>query len=81
VKKKKFEISDHILVPKHEKLSQAKAKELLQRYNILPQQLPRIHVNDPAIAELDVKLGDIIKIIRKSPTVGESIYYRVVVLE
>jgi DNA-directed RNA polymerase subunit H len=81
VKKKKFEVSDHILVPKHEKLSQAKAKELLGRYNIQPQQLPKIHVSDPAIAELDVKVGDIIRVTRKSPTIGEAIYYRVVVLE
>ena len=80
MKKKKFEIHDHILVPKHEKLSQAKAKELLARYNINLQQLPRIFITDPAITDMDVEVGDIIKITRKSPTTGESIYYRVVVI-
>ena len=81
VKKKKFDILDHVLVPKHEKLSQVKTKELLEKYNVTLQQLPRIDINDPALKELDVKPGDVIKISRNSPTTGKSVYYRVVVLE
>ncbi|MBU4242327.1 MAG: DNA-directed RNA polymerase subunit H, partial [Nanoarchaeota archaeon] len=42
-------------------------------------QLPKISKNDPAIKELEVKKGDLIKIERKSPTIGKSIFYRVVV--
>lgn len=80
VKKKKFEITDHVLVPKHEKLSQAKIKELLVKYNITLQQLPRINIEDPVIKGLDVKPEDVIKITRVSPALGKSIYYRVVVL-
>ena len=38
-----------------------------------------ILLNDPAIEQLDVKIGDIIKIKRNSPTNVESIFYRVVV--
>jgi DNA-directed RNA polymerase subunit H len=81
VKKNKFEITDHVLVPKHEKLSQAKTKDLLTRYNINTQQLPRINIKDPVLKDLDVKAGDVIKISRDSPTLGKSVYYRVVVLE
>ena len=81
VKKKKFDISDHILVPKHEKLSQVKTKELLESYGITLQRLPKINVNDPALKDMDVKVGDVIKITRNSPTTGESVYYRVIVLE
>jgi len=36
-------------------------------------------VNDPAILELNTEKGDIIEIIRDSPTIGKSFFYRVVV--
>ncbi|MYB30536.1 MAG: DNA-directed RNA polymerase subunit H, partial [Cenarchaeum sp. SB0663_bin_5] len=36
-------------------------------------------VTDPAIVGLGVRPGDMIRILRKSPTAGESIYYRYVV--
>ncbi len=76
---KKFDITKHILVPKHEKLSEEEAKKLLEQLGIPKLQLPRIKKNDPAIQHLNPKPGDIIKIIRKSPTGGEYVYYRVVV--
>lgn len=69
----------HSLVPKHTKLSSEETKKLLETYNVELRQLPRILVNDPAIAKLSVKVGDIIAIERKSKTAGMSIYYRVVV--
>jgi DNA-directed RNA polymerase subunit H len=79
-KSKKFEVSDHILVPKHERLSKAKAKELLEEYGVKLNQLPQILQNDPAIEDMEVEVGDIIKITRKSQTAGEAVYYRVVVV-
>jgi DNA-directed RNA polymerase subunit H (RpoH/RPB5) len=71
----------HVLVPEHIKLSESEKKELLDRYKISLNELPRILKNDPAIAHLNVKEGDVIKIIRKSDSAGKSIYYRVVVYE
>ncbi len=68
----------HILIPEHIKLSEKEKKELLERYHITTNELPKIMRSDPAIAHLKVKPGDVIKIIRKSPTAGKSIYYRVV---
>lgn len=35
--------------------------------------------NDPLAKLLNAKIGDVIKIIRKSETAGEADYYRVVV--
>lgn len=70
---------NHIYVPKHEVLSQREADEVLRKYNAKPYQLPFILINDPAIKDLGAKPGDIIKITRKSPTAGVSIYYRYVV--
>ncbi len=77
--KKELNIETHIFVPKHSKLSQVEIDELLQKYNISLKQLSKILVTDPAIKHLEPKLGDIIRIIRNSPTVGKSVFYRVVI--
>ncbi len=74
-----IDISKHEYVPKHVKLSDSEAERLLSNHNISKKQLPRILKSDPAIAHLDLKSGDIVKIIRKSPTTLESVYYRVVI--
>ncbi|MBU2589629.1 MAG: DNA-directed RNA polymerase subunit H [Nanoarchaeota archaeon] len=72
-------ITKHIFVPKHTKLTEEEKEKILEEYNISLSQLPKISKNDPAIKELEVKKGDLIKIERKSPTIGKSIFYRVVV--
>ncbi|MCK4522261.1 MAG: DNA-directed RNA polymerase subunit H [Nanoarchaeota archaeon] len=76
----KFDVKNHILVPKHIKLSEKEKQELLQKYDISPRELPRILKKDPAIKDMDIKRGDVIKIIRKSQTSGEAIFYRCVVV-
>jgi len=75
----KFEVSKHVLVPKHSKLSEKERKELFEKYAIDLPNLPRIFRSDPSIQHLDVKEGDIVKIFRKSPTAGEINFYRRVV--
>ncbi|MXX20487.1 MAG: DNA-directed RNA polymerase subunit H, partial [Cenarchaeum sp. SB0667_bin_13] len=55
------------------------AQAVLDKYNCTPTELPLIYVTDPAIVGLGVRPGDMIRILRKSPTAGESIYYRYVV--
>ena len=70
---------DTIPLPKHEVLNAEDAKKLIESYKISPVDLPRIRKGDPALEELTVKVGDIVKIIRKSPTAGQAIYYRIVV--
>ncbi len=72
----KFEVTKHELVPKHAKLSEKETKELFEKYAIDLPNLPRIFKTDPAILHLDVKDGDIVKISRKSPTAGETTFYR-----
>ena len=72
-------VPDHILVPKHEIMAKKDAEEVLKTYNCRTTDLPLIFANDPAIIELGVKPGDMIKITRKSATAGESFYYRYVV--
>ncbi len=77
--KKKIEIKEHVLIPKHTKLNDKEKKELLEKYGISLKNLPKIKKNDQAITSLDVKSGDVIKIERKSLTAGTAIYYRSVV--
>jgi DNA-directed RNA polymerase subunit H len=78
-KKSHILVPDHIYVPKHEIITKKEAEEVLKKFNCKPTEMPLIFSNDPAIIGLGVKPGDMIKITRKSPTAGESIYYRYVV--
>ncbi|MEW6069636.1 MAG: DNA-directed RNA polymerase subunit H [Candidatus Thermoplasmatota archaeon] len=74
-----FKVTDHVLVPEHVLLSKKEAEKILKEYKGEPHQLPKILVTDPCAKILGAKLGDIIKIIRKSATAGKAVAYRVVV--
>ena len=67
----------HVLQPKHTKLKPQEAKMLLEKLDITAAQLPKIQKTDAAMPP-DSKIGDIIKIERKTPE-GNFVYYRVVV--
>ncbi len=67
---------DHFLVPKHYLLSKEQAAELLKKYNLTLDLLPKIDSGDAAIADLKPEKNDIVKIVRTSPTAGKSVYYR-----
>ncbi len=75
----KFRLQDHILVPKHEILSDEEVKEILKILGISKEQLPKIKSTDPIIKEIGAKPGDVIKITRESLTAGKSVFYRLVV--
>jgi DNA-directed RNA polymerase subunit H len=77
--KKIIKITDHIYQPKHEILPKIQAEDVLKKYNTKPSQIPYILQSDRGIEDLDPRPGDIIKITRRSPTSGESVYYRYVV--
>lgn len=85
VKKKKvksredLEIKNHVLVPKHEKCSEAEKKRVLEKYAADLKDFPKISINDPALYSLEVNTGDLIKITRESETAGKTVYYRVVI--
>ncbi len=75
----KIRLQDHILVPKHEVLSKEEAEEVLKTLGVKPEQLPKIREDDPIAKEIGAKVGDIVRIIRESPTAGKSIVYRLVI--
>ncbi len=66
----------HVLVPKHEKISEKEKKELFEKYHIDVKQLPRINVKDAAIIHMNCEPGDVIKITRNSATSGKTLYFR-----
>lgn len=78
MKKPKFKVDKHILTPKHLKLGEREKAQLLEKYHVTSKELPKILKTDAALRELEPKPGDIIKIIRKSPTAGDAVFYRVV---
>lgn len=74
-----FDITRHFLVPKHLILSKDEENEILKKYNITKEELPKIKVSDPAILSLKPKQGDIVKIDRRSVYGDDISYYRVVI--
>ena len=77
--RKKYNLFNHTLVPKHILLSQEEAQSILKQYKIKPYQLPHLKASDPAARAIEAKTGDILKIVRKSTTAGKAIAYRYVI--
>jgi DNA-directed RNA polymerase subunit H (RpoH/RPB5) len=67
----------HILQPKHTKLGEKEAQELLNKLNISKSQLPKILLNDAGLPE-GCGVGDVIKIERNEDE-KINLYYRVVI--
>ncbi len=78
-KKEEIVVIEHEFIPKHELMAEEEVARLLEEYPIRKDQLPKIARSDPAIKHLSAKRGDVIRIIRTSPTAGRAVYYRIVV--
>ena len=76
---KEYNILKHELAPEYTVLKDDERKQLLDKLKIRSEQLPKVLTNDPVVKAIQAKEGNVIKIVRKSQTAGESIYYRVVV--
>ena len=74
-----LDVSNHVLVPKHEKCSETEKKALLKKYNVEIKDLPKISINDAAIVDMNLQPGDVVKVTRDSATAGTTIFYRVVI--
>ncbi|MHA1584608.1 MAG: DNA-directed RNA polymerase subunit H [Promethearchaeota archaeon] len=80
-KNKLFDVLAHDLVPHHTLLTKEETDKLLEDYAIRLVDLPRIFEDDPAALALGAKEGSVIKIIRNSQTMVDSINtYRFVVI-
>ena len=77
MKELQYNISRHILVPKHEIVEDEKEIDaILETYQLKKNQLPIILKTDPMARYMDMKAGDVMKITRNSPSAGEAIIYR-----
>lgn len=75
---KKSNVLEHELVPKHVLLSEEEALRILRAMGLKKSDLPWIYSTDPVARALKAKPGDVVMIIRKSPTAGESVAFRLV---
>jgi len=67
----------HVLVPKHEKINEEEAKQILSLYLIKHKnQLPAIKKDDVIARWLGLRHGDIVRITRYNETSGTYYYYR-----
>jgi DNA-directed RNA polymerase subunit H (RpoH/RPB5) len=68
----------HILVPPHRKLTAEEAKEEMERYYITQKsQLPLIKHHDIQARVLGLVPGDLIEVLRPSPTAGVARFLRI----
>lgn len=74
----KTDILKHQLVPEHVILSEEEAKKVLEDMKVHAEQLPRIRSDDPVVKAIGAREGDILKIVRESPTAGKFVTYRIV---
>ncbi|MEM4295621.1 MAG: DNA-directed RNA polymerase subunit RpoH/Rpb5 C-terminal domain-containing protein [Candidatus Anstonellales archaeon] len=72
------EILNYFLNPKVEVLDEKEKEAVLKKFNITEDKLPKIRKTDPLARALDLKEGQVIKIIRDDGT-GEYVYYRICV--
>ena len=73
-----FNVTRHEYVPKHILLTKEQENELLEKYNTTKGKLPKLSKMDPIAKYYGMKNDQVCKIIRKSPEVGEYVYYRLV---
>ena len=49
------------------------------KHEMVPEQLPKMYHDDPAVLSIGARISDVIKIVRKSMTAGRAESYRLVV--
>ena len=71
-------ISSHFLAPIHEIVPKELEEQILSKFGVKREQLPKLPRDDPLVEEIGAQKGDIVRITRKSHTAGKAVYFRVV---
>jgi DNA-directed RNA polymerase subunit H len=74
-----MDVTNHEAVPQHRKLDEDEVEEVLEKFDTQKENLPKIKRLDAPLKQMDAEVGDVIEIVRPSPTAGETTYYRRVV--
>jgi DNA-directed RNA polymerase subunit H len=75
----KLNVLEHVMVPDHKIMGEDEVLELLARYNITTEQLPKIYHDDPVVKEIGANADDVIQIVRTSHTAGRAEAFRLVI--
>ena len=78
IRELQFNITKHVLVPKHELVTNSEEiEDIMKTYSLKSKsQLPLILKSDPVSRYFGLRTGDIVKITRVSPSSGEYYIYR-----
>ena len=74
----KINIQDHMLVPKHEIMSEEEISEEFSDVDYEYKDLPKIKSDDPVVKAIGAEAGNILRITRESQTAGVFVTYRIV---
>lgn len=77
--KLQLDITEHMLVPKHEVLTKEEGENVLESYRAKKRNMPLIRTNESIAKYYNMKPGEITRIYRSSPLTCESISYRLVI--
>lgn len=73
------DITEHILVPKHFVLTKEEGEQVLEAYRARKRDMPLIRSNDPVAKYYNMKAGEIVKILRTTPSTCIVVSYRLVI--
>ena len=74
----KIDIEAHMLVPKHEIMTEEEISEEFSDVDYDFKDLPKIRANDPVVEAIGAEPGNVLRITRESQTAGEFVTYRIV---
>ena len=74
----KIDIQDHMLVPKHEIMTEEEISEEFSDVDYDFKDLPKIKANDPVVEAIGAEPGNVLRITRESQTAGVFVTYRIV---
>ena len=74
----KIDIQNHMLVPKHEIMTEEEISEEFSAVDYDFKELPKIKSNDPVVKAINAEPGNVLRITRESQTAGVFVTYRIV---